>query len=164
MIRPLTEADLPAYVALRARMLLDIPLAFGASPDDDFAGSADALREQLKRAPEWMLFGAFDEELAGAAGVIRFHHRKAAHKMHIWGVYVAPERRGRGLGMALMQAIIAHARSVPGVDWLHLGVSLATPAALRLYERAGFTVWGTEPDALRHGGESTDEHRMALRL
>jgi hypothetical protein len=47
---------------------------------------------------------------------------------------------------------------------VHLGVSSAAPIALRLYERAGFRVWGSEPDALRYGSETLVEHHLALRL
>jgi len=164
MIRALTEADLEAYIALRRESLVNAPLAFAASPEDDFAANADALRGQMAKAPDWVLFGAFDETLAGTVGVIRDRHVKASHKMHIWGMYVTPSHRGRGLGAQLLDAAIEHARSVSGVDWLFLGVSSAAPAAQRLYERAGFEVWGTEPDALRDGNSSVVEHRMALRL
>jgi RimJ/RimL family protein N-acetyltransferase len=164
-IRPLTDADLDAYMALRRQSLLDSPLAFSASPSDDFAASRDALAQQLRRAPDWMLLGAFvDEVLAGAAGLIRDRHRKAAHRMHLWGMYVAPPHRHRGLGAALLTATLAHARTLPEVAWIHLGVTSAAPEARRLYERAGFTVWGTQRDALRHEGHVADEHHMALHL
>ena len=36
--------------------------------------------------------------------------------------------------------------------------------ARRLYERAGFEIWGTEPEALRHDGQSVAEHHMALHI
>lgn len=164
MIRALTAEDLDAYVALRREALLDTPLAFAASPGDDFASSAEALRESMKKAPDWMLFGAFEERLIGSVGLFRDRHLKAAHKMHVWGMYVTPAHRGRGVAAALLAAAIAHARTVPGIDWIHLGVSEAAAAARRVYERAGFTIWGTEPDALRDGDRSVVEHRMALRL
>ena len=38
------------------------------------------------------------------------------------------------------------------------------PEARRLYERAGFVSWGTEPDALRHEGRSVSETNMSYRL
>ena len=63
-----------------------------------------------------------------------------------------------------MDATVDHARMLPGVSWLHLSVSSAADEARRLYERVGFRVWGTEPDALRDGGRSVVEHHMALRL
>lgn len=165
MIRALGEADLEAYVALRQEALRDTPLAFASSPDDDFASNVEGLRESIRRAPDWMIFGAFDSaRLTGSAGLFRDRHLKAAHKMHLWGMYVTPTARGRGLGSELMDAVIAHARAVPGIDWIYLGVSSAAPAARRLYERKGFELWGVEPDALRENGQSADEFRMALRL
>jgi ribosomal protein S18 acetylase RimI-like enzyme len=164
MIRPLTESDLPEYAALRREALLDAPLAFAASPDDDFAANVDALRESMRKAPDWVIFGAFEERLAGSVGLIRDKHLKAAHKMHLWGMYVTPSHRGRGLGRQLLDAAIEHARAVEGIDWIFLGVTTAAPAARRLYERAGFEIWGTEPDALREGGTSVVEHRLAIRL
>ena len=164
MIRPLTEDDLPAYVALRRRSLLSEPLSFGASPENDFASSADALREQMRRGPDWMLCGAFDEVLVGAAGLLRGRHAKAAHRMTLWGMYVEPSQRGRGFGRGLLDACIAHARTVDGVARIDLSVTSAAGEARRLYERAGFRLWGTERDALRCEGQAVDEHHMALDL
>jgi len=43
-------------------------------------------------------------------------------------------------------------------------VTERAPEARRLYERAGFELWGTEPDALRHAGESVTEYHLALYL
>lgn len=163
MIRQLGGEDAEAYVVLRREALLEAPLAFASSPGDDFAATAEGVREHLRRAPEAVIFGAFVPELAGSAGIFRDRHLKAAHKAHLWGMYVTPAWRNRGIGAKLLEAAIAHAR-VLEVEWLHLGVSDATDAAKRLYERIGFETWGVEPDALRAGGVSAREYRMALRL
>ena len=163
-IRELTAADAAAYVELRRRALADVPLAFAASPEDDFVGSVETVREQLGRAPEWMIFGAFAPELVGVAGLFRDPRIKASHKAHIWGVYVEPAHRGAGLGGQLIAAAVQHARSLPGVRWVQLSVNDTPPDARRVYERAGFRVWGTEPEAFCHGGKCADEHFMALRL
>lgn len=164
VVRELTESDAAAYVELRKRALLDVPLAFSASPEDDFVGSVVTVQEQLKRAPDWTLFGAFDPELVGIAGVFRDQRAKAAHKAHVWGVYVSPSHRGGGMGARLLDAAVQHARTLPGVTWAQLSVSDSTPDARRVYERAGFRIWGTEPEALCHDGRCPDEHFMALRL
>jgi ribosomal protein S18 acetylase RimI-like enzyme len=164
MIRPLTPLDAPAFVVLRRAALDDAPLAFAASPEDDVAGSVESVAAQLGRGPDFVILGAFrGEALEGAAGLYRDRHRKACHKAHIWGMYVRPDARRGGLGAALINAAVEHARTL-GVDWVQLSVSAAAADAKRLYERLGFRVWGVEPDALRHEGRAADEHHMALRL
>ncbi len=162
MIRTLQPHDAAAYLAFRQMMLRDSPLAFASSPEDDRATSVEAVRESLSRAPEAVVIGAFEGDLIGSIGLFRDHHRKAAHKAHIWGMFVAPNHRGHGIGRQLLEAAIAHARTLPGVDWVHLSVSEAAPTAKRLYEKAGFQVWGHEHDALRHEGRAVSEWHMAL--
>lgn len=164
MIRHLRVDDAEAYLELRRRALVDTPGAFAASPEDDLVASAEAFREQLRRGPASVVIGAFRERLVGMVGLYRDRHRKSAHTLHLWGMYVDPEHRHSGIGAQLLAAALAHARSVPGVEWVRLSVSAAAPDAQRLYERAGFREWGSEPDALRVGGETFVEHHMALRL
>ncbi len=164
MVRELREEDAEAYVELRRKALLDAPLAFTASPADDFVASPDAVRKQLRQAPDWVIFGAFDLKLVGSLGLFRDRHLKAAHRAHLWGMYVAPDHRGKGVAAELLHAAVRHARTLDGVSWVLLSVSSGAPAALRLYERAGFRIWGIEPDALRHDGESVTERHMALAL
>jgi RimJ/RimL family protein N-acetyltransferase len=164
MIRELRDRDVEAYVELRRQSLMDSPLAFAASPGNDFVSSPDRVRQQLQSGADWVIFGAFRPGLVGAVGLFRGRHPKASHKAHLWGMYVAPGHRGQGIGAALLGAAVRHARGLPGVTWVQLGVTSAAAEAQRLYERAGFQVWGTEPDALCHDGQSVDEHHMALRL
>jgi GNAT superfamily N-acetyltransferase len=53
-------------------------------------------------------------------------------------LYLVPARRGRGLGRALMEAVIEEARS-RGADWMDIGVDEPDLPARRLYESLGFT-------------------------
>lgn len=162
MIRTLLEEDAEAYLQLRREMLVDSPLSFASSPEDAGAATLDDTRRRLRRAPESVTFGAFEPGLVGAVGIYRDTHAKASHKAHVWGLYVVPAHRSRGLARALLDTALQHAAKLPGVEWVQLGVSSAAPAARRLYERAGFEAWGSEPDAIRHGGESVVEYHMAL--
>jgi RimJ/RimL family protein N-acetyltransferase len=164
MIRLLCKEDVEDWLALRREALLDAPLAFATSPEDDFALDARALREQLRRAPESVILGAFDEHLVGRVGLHRDRHRKAFHKAHVWGMYVTPCYRRRGHAARLMSAILDHAASLPGISWVHLSVSSTAPEARRLYDAIGFRPWGTEPEALRHAGRAASETHMALPL
>jgi RimJ/RimL family protein N-acetyltransferase len=163
MIRELSEQDAEAYVELRREALLEAPLAFASSPADDFVSTPEVVREQLRRAPESVIIGAFREHLVGAVGLYRDRHLKSSHKAHLWGMYVTPSHRGHGIASELLAAALRHAGALP-VSWVHLTVSSAAPAAKRLYERAGFQSWGTEPDAMRHDGQTAVEYHMALNL
>jgi ribosomal protein S18 acetylase RimI-like enzyme len=60
-------------------------------------------------------------------------------------LYVVPERRGRGLGRALMQTAIEVARS-QGADHMDLGTSDDDVAARALYESLGFSNREGKPD------------------
>ena len=51
---------------------------------------------------------------------------------------VLAEARGTGAGRALLAALIAHARAMPGIDTLYLLTSRKCAAAIHLYEAAGF--------------------------
>ncbi len=53
-------------------------------------------------------------------------------------LYVVPDRRGQGIGRALMQETIEVARA-QGADTMELGTGEADVAARRLYESLGFT-------------------------
>jgi ribosomal protein S18 acetylase RimI-like enzyme len=62
----------------------------------------------------------------------------AALECHLAELYVVPERRGRGLGRALLEAAIGLARSA-GADRMDLGTAEADVAARALYESLGFS-------------------------
>jgi len=163
----LGPGDAPALFKLRRESLLTEPHAFLASPEDDLASSEEAVRAMLTRAPEAVVFGARAQGLVGLVGLVGLHRgsaRKAAHKANLWGLYVTAAWRGHGVGAQLVQAAVAHARTLPGVRAVRLGVSESAPGARRLYERAGFIPWGTEPDALRCAGRSFAECHMELTL
>jgi ribosomal protein S18 acetylase RimI-like enzyme len=60
-------------------------------------------------------------------------------------LYVVPERRGHGLGRALLEAAMEHAKE-RGAAHIDLGTSEAEVAARALYESAGFTNREGRPD------------------
>ena len=162
MIRPLDANDLDQYIALRQRALREEPLSFSSSADNDFASSHELLESQIERAPDWVIF--VESAFAGCVGLFRARQAKASHRMQLWGMYVVPEDRGRGLGNRLLHAAIAHARALGDVAWIDLGVTTAAPAAMQLYESAGFVPYGVLRDALRFEGKSVDEVFMTLPL
>ena len=163
-IRILNEGDAGELFRLRHGALLDSPLAFLASPEDDIASSEVAVRALLKPQRESVVFGAYMQELVGMLGLSRANQRKAAHKVRLWGMFVLPAFRQQGVGMRLLDAAIRYARSLDGAASVHLSVSDSATAARHLYERAGFETWGVEPDAVRFEARSAGERHMRLSL
>jgi len=165
-IRRLLAEDAERLFAPRRESLVEEPFAFLSSPEDDAASSAKVVRQQLTqsnvRAP---IFGAFlGEQLVGMVGLSQDRPVKAAHRACIWGVYVAPAFRHRGIAKQLLHAAVACAREMPGVLTVYLSVSERHPEAKRLYESLGFVVWGLEPDRIRVAGEPAREYHLSLSL
>ncbi len=166
-VRRLVLSDLDEYFALRLEMLQDSPAAFLTTYEDEKAKGNAFFADLLGRMPaDNALFGAFvDGRLVGAAGVYRESDRaKLAHKATLWGMYVQPAARGRGLGEAIVSAVIAHARKEIGAAALYLTVEGENRKARALYERMGFRVWGTEPKATFENGAYREDHHLWLDL
>ena len=150
MIRRLQPDDAHLVTRLRGAALADSPLAFGASPGDDPAQDETAVASWLSRADRSAILGAFDPDCVGMVGVARGKGSKRCHKANVWGLFVVPAHRGKGIARALMQETILLAKAWPKVSVVRLSVNEHCAAARRLYEGLGFQHWGTEPDALRH--------------
>lgn len=164
-IRRLTPSDAPAFVALRVAALRHEPLAFASSLGDDHAVSLEVVRKALAGAEEDVVLGFFEQgELVGNLGVIRNAKAKRRHKAELWGLYVAPDFRRRGVARALLAAAIERARGWDGLEQVQLGVTTTAVAASCLFESTGFVAWGLEPRALQSSGVFVDEVHMLLSL
>jgi predicted GNAT family acetyltransferase len=160
-IRKLQKDDAAEWRKLRERMLRDHPEAFGEHIDDFLQRP---MVEVALRVVEGNVFGAFvDEKLVGSAGWHDEKGRKRAHIGVIWGVYVAPEARSRGIGGVLLGTMLVEIRN-SGRTLAELSVAEPNTVARDLYESAGFRVWGREEDALRVDGRSITEIHMSRGL
>ena len=160
-VRRLTPADATLYRSLRLRALRDHPDAFTSSYEDDRDQPLEGAAARLAGHAFW---GAYERaELVGIVGLEREGRAKNRHKATVVGMYVAPESAGQGVGRALMEALVAHARA-EGIASLVLTVTAGNAHAQRLYERAGFRSFGVEPDAIRIGGRSFAKNHMHLAL
>lgn len=164
MIRLLSESDAEVYRDVRLRALREEPHAFLATPEDDVANNLDELRKRF-RDSEGGILGAFEDgALVGLCGYKRETAKKYRHKAFIWGMYVAPEARRRGLGRALLDEALRKLREIAELRTVNLWVTSVNPEARALYEAAGFRHAGTDPDGMNVGGQFVDEHFMVLRL
>ena len=123
-----------------------------------------ATEQRLQQSDRQRFWGAFDAAaLWGIAGLEPEQRAKNRHKATVVGMYVAAEAAGRGVGRALVEAVVRDARAT-GIELLVLTVTEANHNATRLYQRAGFRSFGVEPDAIRVGGRSFAKKHMYLEL
>lgn len=164
-IRRLTADDAPAYRELRLRALREHPDAFTSDWEDANARPLEESRQRLAsgQVPFW---GAFDEHhgaLAGMVGLDCSTRAKQRHKGTVVAMYVAREAAGHGLGRELLRALVQHAPAM-GLTDLVLTVTEGNLSAIRLYEEAGFTAFGTEPRAILVDGRLHGKVHMHLTL
>ncbi|OZI38816.1 GNAT family N-acetyltransferase [Bordetella genomosp. 5] len=164
-VRQLSGADAAEYAELRLQALRDSPTAFASSYEEERLVTPAGWRERLIGTADKASYGAYiGPQLAGIATLVREQKLKQRHKANIYAVYVAPEQRGQGLARALMEAVVAHARTMDGVRQLLLTVTDGNAQAQQLYASLGFMTYGREPDALMIDGRRYAEVLMCKPL
>ena len=163
-IRKLIEHDAESLWRLRLHALETDPVSFAESPEELKRTTVEEYASRLRSGgAENFVFGAFDgEQLVGMTGFYRDALLKRRHIGHIWGVFVSPSARGKGLGRALLVEVIESAKAIPGIRCIRLMVAVTQEAARHLYQEAGFRVFGIEPRSLRIDERYVDENHMTL--
>ncbi|SFJ69515.1 GNAT family N-acetyltransferase [Thermoflavimicrobium dichotomicum] len=165
-IRILSLEDAEKYWQLRLRALKDHPDAFSASFEDSVKMPLEEVKKRLVKTENRFILGAFDdsERLIGMLGFFRETSIKLKHKGKVWGMYVIPEERGKGIGKALLNDIIHKARLIKDLEQIQLSVNTANVAARKLYISFGFQPFGLERKSLKINNQYFDEEHMAFFL
>ena len=139
LVRRANVADSPDV----ARLLHDFNTEYG-DPTPGVAALTERLRRLLADGEVTVLLGG-----EGPDGLALFRLRPSLWTdtldAYLEELYVAPERRGRGIGRALLDAAMDAAREA-GAGRMDLGTSVTDTAARALYESAGFTNREREPN------------------
>jgi ribosomal protein S18 acetylase RimI-like enzyme len=161
MIRRLGPDDAAAYRAIRLESLRDAPDAYG-SVHADWANAP--VQTFADRTRSGFVVGAFDGDvLVGLAAMDREKGGNTRHRALVTAVYVRPEARGRGMTVAMMDFVAAHAVA-EGIMQLELHVLVTNAPAIRAYEAAGFDRAGLCPRSILSRGQFLDEMLMVRRL
>lgn len=134
-IRPVTEEDIPAIVA----MLADDPLGAQRESPDDLAPYLTAL-ERLNGDPNQHLVVAVREgRVVGTLQLTIIHglSRRGSTRSIIEGVRVHADERGSGLGTQIIEWAIDASRQ-QGCRLVQLTSDATRTSAHRFYERLGF--------------------------
>ncbi|TXS26042.1 N-acetyltransferase family protein [Streptomyces sp. adm13(2018)] len=107
------------------------------------------------KLPDHRLVAIDGTRVLGWATVVPVSDRCAYAGVVEHSVYVHPDARGRGVGLALLTALLA-STDAAGIWTVQSGVFPENTASLALHQRAGFRVIGTRERIGRHHGAWRD--------
>lgn len=144
-IRPITDADWPGVwpiveAVTRAGETYTYPLDMT---------EAQARAMWTPPTPGGTLVAVEDGRVLGAAKIIPNQQGNGAHVAN-GSFMVAPEARGRGVARALGEAALVFARAAGFKAMQFNAVVETNTVAVALWEKLGFRIVGTVPDAFDH--------------
>ena len=141
---------------IRLRALDDAPDAFATLATDAREYADELWRDRLATSnPTYVV-----REAGATVAMAGDFAPPDSSRAMVWGMWTAPEARGRGHSSALLNAVVAWARAIGRTPHLH--VTEGNEAARRLYVRRGFEPTGTwEP--LREGSRLRVEELVLSR-
>lgn len=150
-IRRLLPEEWPLYREIRLRSLADSPDAFGGTLANEQARPDAIWQQRLDRGARSGLDLPLLAEAEGVAIGLAWGKIEpgSAELANLYQMWVAPEYRGLGVGARMLADVIAWAREA-GAHEIRLGVTCGDTPAVRLYQKAGFQVYGA-PEPLRPG-------------
>jgi len=137
-IRRATPTDLPALLALERSAFTTDHL------------SPRQYRQHLV-SPTAIVLVAADE--SGVLGTALVFFRRESDLARLYSIAVAHDARGRGVGEALLAAV-EQAALRRGARRMRLEVRQDNAAAMRLYERGGYTRFAERPGYYEDGGHA----------
>ena len=151
---------------LRLEALRAEPAAFASSYEDELAFGDDVwiarLTSAFERDGNLTFFAEVDSELVGMGGAHWSTKAKLRHVAEVYGVYVSPEIRGKGVAARLMRRLLDELRALRRIEKVSLTVNSELPVAVALYEKLGFEIVGTARRELKVDGRYYDLYMMEL--
>ena len=160
IIREARTTDVLQYRDLRLFALQNAPTAFSADYQTNLSRPMSFWENRLQPDEDSTIFFAEHENhLIGMTGIRRRESLKTRHGADVLSVFVHPEWRGLHIAEKILEACVSWGIA-RNVNILKLGVMATNISAVRLYERCGFEIYGTEPRDVFYEGNYYDLHLM----
>jgi GNAT superfamily N-acetyltransferase len=137
LVRETVTGDWQALRDIRLEALREAPTAFGSTHQQEAARDEAHWHDRISRGGTFL---AYIPEAAEPAGLVGGYLEDPA-TAELVSMYVRPRARGRGVGEALVVAVIDWARDKNAAH-VHLWVTETNAHARALYGRLGFTLTG----------------------
>jgi RimJ/RimL family protein N-acetyltransferase len=167
-IREATEADAEKLIAYLEELSQEPDIPLPLTPgcvQMTLEQELDYLRGHLEPENSTYLVAEADGEIIGALNCTGENFpmtRAMTEHCAELGVSVREDWRNKGVGTALMGAVLAWARAVPVLKRLQLQVFADNESAIHIYKKLGFEIEGCRRNAFQRNGNYIDSVLMAL--
>ncbi len=152
------------FKEIRLEALKTNPTAFSSTYDDLLRYPDEKWQKQLEQAEKkngsFFIFAFDGDKIIGMNGAYWQSKPTLKHVVEIFGVFVKPEYRARGIGKKLMEAVIDEIKKNPQFTKIKLGVNAENQAAFKLYLSCGLKIVGRLEKELKFGDKYYDELLM----
>ncbi len=161
-IRRLAASEWMSFRDLRLRALKADPLAFGSNFRREEAYPPQKWKKWAENGALGGVSATFvaegsDRRPVGMAGIFT-----DKNEYHIWGMWVSPDLRGRGIGSKLLDRVLSWAQSTFPSREVYLDVNPVQLSAVRLYDSRGFRPTGKTSPLGHHAPAIVQEMRRSL--
>jgi ribosomal protein S18 acetylase RimI-like enzyme len=150
--------------AIRLEALRSEPAAYSSSYEETIARSDEHWRQRLANNQSVHLLARVQNRPIGMIGGYLGSDEGDDSVAVVFGMYVASEHRGRGVGRLLLTSLIDRLSAFPQITTIRLGVTETQDPARRLYESVGFQVVGKTEEGIVVNKRQYDELVMELRV
>jgi ribosomal protein S18 acetylase RimI-like enzyme len=161
-LKPMSPGQWRLHKTMRCAALADAPYAYSNTLEDALKRSDEDWAHLTRRYtsdPSSITYFAFDNQIACGMSACVIDEREA----EMFGVWVAPTHRRKGVGSALIKFACTWAESYGAVR-LNVGVYEDNTGALALYRSVGFCDSGLTKPELSTGGRTVLLLTMPLHL
>lgn len=157
-ISPATLADASDIAAIYGHYVVHSTATFETRPPD-VTEMVARIGSVLGEGLPWLVARDADGQVQGFAYAARFHARGGYRYSCETSIYVHPDAKGKGLGTALMTALVASCEGA-GLRQAFAIIAGTEPASVVLHARMGYRPCGTLEKAGRKHGQWIDVFYM----
>jgi len=142
LVREAVSGDWQALRDIRLEALRDAPTAFGSTYEREAHRGEAHWRDRSSRGGTFLAYLPDPSGPSDPAGLIGGYQEDPV-TVGLVSMYVRPRARGRGVGEALVAAVVNWAGQRDAAT-VHLWVTTTNTPARALYERCGFALTGEQ--------------------
>jgi RimJ/RimL family protein N-acetyltransferase len=156
-IRQLTADDWREFSRVRLKALKSDPLVFGSSYEKESQFAEADWRSRLQQTADSAVFMLFAGEMPiGITGVSVFRDDPTGKTAMLWGSWLEPDFRGKGLSELIYQARLDWAKRHPNVKRIIVSHRASNLASKYANQKHGFTFTRTH-EKVWSDGATEDE-------